>query len=208
MIPAAEVARLAAGLPPQALLVLDGAYAEYVGGLRRSRRSGRCARQRGDDPHLLEDRRPRRPARRLGLRSGPRRRGAEPGPRAVQPLDRRARWPPRRRCATSTTPRSAAPRTPRNRAALQAALARDRRALRPVARPTSSSPASATRPRPRPATGRCARAASSCAGSPATSCRTALRITVGDADACARVAEAVAGVRPGAGLTALRATSR
>ena len=30
MIPEAEVARLAAGLPPQALLVLDGAYAEYV----------------------------------------------------------------------------------------------------------------------------------------------------------------------------------
>lgn len=30
MIPAAEVARLADGLPPQALLVLDGAYAEYV----------------------------------------------------------------------------------------------------------------------------------------------------------------------------------
>jgi histidinol-phosphate aminotransferase len=30
MIPAAEVDRLAAGLPPQALLVLDGAYAEYV----------------------------------------------------------------------------------------------------------------------------------------------------------------------------------
>jgi histidinol-phosphate aminotransferase len=26
------VARLAAGLPPQALLVLDGAYAEYVEG--------------------------------------------------------------------------------------------------------------------------------------------------------------------------------
>ena len=30
MIPEAEVERLAAGLPPQALLVLDGAYAEYV----------------------------------------------------------------------------------------------------------------------------------------------------------------------------------
>jgi histidinol-phosphate aminotransferase len=30
MIPAAEIARLAAGLPPQALLVLDGAYAEFV----------------------------------------------------------------------------------------------------------------------------------------------------------------------------------
>ncbi len=32
MIPAEEVARLADGLPPQALLVLDGAYAEYVEG--------------------------------------------------------------------------------------------------------------------------------------------------------------------------------
>jgi len=32
MIGAAEVARLADGLPPQALLVLDGAYAEYVEG--------------------------------------------------------------------------------------------------------------------------------------------------------------------------------
>ncbi len=32
MIPASEVARLAAGLPPRALLVLDGAYAEYVEG--------------------------------------------------------------------------------------------------------------------------------------------------------------------------------
>jgi histidinol-phosphate aminotransferase len=32
MISGAEVARLAAGLPPQALLVLDGAYAEYVDG--------------------------------------------------------------------------------------------------------------------------------------------------------------------------------
>ncbi|MDZ4137201.1 MAG: histidinol-phosphate transaminase [Paracoccaceae bacterium] len=32
MISAAEVARLAEGLPAQAILVLDGAYAEYVGG--------------------------------------------------------------------------------------------------------------------------------------------------------------------------------
>lgn len=32
MIPMAEVIRLAEGLPPQALLVLDGAYAEYVDG--------------------------------------------------------------------------------------------------------------------------------------------------------------------------------
>jgi histidinol-phosphate aminotransferase len=32
MVSKAEVARLAAGLPPQALLVLDGAYAEYVDG--------------------------------------------------------------------------------------------------------------------------------------------------------------------------------
>jgi histidinol-phosphate aminotransferase len=32
MVSAAEIARLAEGLPPQALLVLDGAYAEYVEG--------------------------------------------------------------------------------------------------------------------------------------------------------------------------------
>jgi histidinol-phosphate aminotransferase len=32
MISGAEIARLAEGLPPQALLVLDGAYAEYVEG--------------------------------------------------------------------------------------------------------------------------------------------------------------------------------
>ena len=32
MVGAAEIARLAEGLPPQALLVLDGAYAEYVDG--------------------------------------------------------------------------------------------------------------------------------------------------------------------------------
>ncbi|QUS35782.1 histidinol-phosphate transaminase [Falsirhodobacter algicola] len=32
MVSAAELARLAAGLPPQAILVLDGAYAEYVQG--------------------------------------------------------------------------------------------------------------------------------------------------------------------------------
>ena len=41
MIPAAEVARLAAGLPARTLLVLDGAYAEFVAGLRRPRRPGR-----------------------------------------------------------------------------------------------------------------------------------------------------------------------
>ena len=38
--------------------------------LRRPRRPRRGARQRGDDPDLLEDPRPRRPARRLGLRAG------------------------------------------------------------------------------------------------------------------------------------------
>jgi histidinol-phosphate aminotransferase len=43
MISGAEIARLAEGLPPQALLVLDGAYAEYVegydGGARWSMRA-------------------------------------------------------------------------------------------------------------------------------------------------------------------------
>ena len=41
MLPQSEVERLRAGLPPEVLLVLDAAYAEYVdaAGLR-SRRSG------------------------------------------------------------------------------------------------------------------------------------------------------------------------
>ena len=40
MIGEAEMARLADGLPPQALLVIDGAYAEYVEGLRWRCRAG------------------------------------------------------------------------------------------------------------------------------------------------------------------------
>jgi histidinol-phosphate aminotransferase len=36
MVPEAEMARLAAGLPPRCLLVLDGAYAEYVPGFNGS----------------------------------------------------------------------------------------------------------------------------------------------------------------------------
>ena len=43
MISAAEVARLAEGLPPQAILVLDGAYAEYVEGYDGGRRWSRRA---------------------------------------------------------------------------------------------------------------------------------------------------------------------
>ena len=61
-LPFEEVKRLHAGLPPHVLLVLDAAYAEYV---RRNdyasgHRARRDQRQRRDDPHLLEDLRPRR----------------------------------------------------------------------------------------------------------------------------------------------------
>ncbi len=50
-----EMARLRAGLPPEVLLVLDAAYAEYVDdpdydpGIA----AGRCRRQHGDAAHLL-----------------------------------------------------------------------------------------------------------------------------------------------------------
>ncbi len=47
MIPEAEVARLAEGLPPAALLVLDGAYADYVEGFDGHAALGRRPRQRG-----------------------------------------------------------------------------------------------------------------------------------------------------------------
>ena len=55
MLPQAEVARLRAGLPPEVLLVLDAAYAEYVDrpDYDPGVQAGRCRRQHGDDAHLL-----------------------------------------------------------------------------------------------------------------------------------------------------------
>ena len=71
LLPAREVERLRAGLPPEVLLVLDAAYAEYVErpDYDRGRRAGRCRREHGDDPHLQQDLRPGRRAHRLGLRA-------------------------------------------------------------------------------------------------------------------------------------------
>ena len=190
MIAEAEVARLAAGLPPQALLVLDGAYAEFVGGFDGHARAGRGARQRGDDPDLLEDPRPRRPARRLGLRAGARDRRAEPGARAVQPLDpgaRRRRGGGARhrldRALLRGEPRATARGCGRRSAA--------------VGVPSDASTANfvLARFRDRAEAEACDRALREAgiivrkvAGYKLPA---ALRITVGDAEACGRVAEAV-----------------
>ena len=64
--------RLRAGLPPEVLLVLDAAYAEYVDapGLRSRRQAGGRRRQHGDDADLQQDLRPGRRAGRLVLRAG------------------------------------------------------------------------------------------------------------------------------------------
>ncbi len=55
MLPQTEVARLRAGLPPEVLLVLDAAYAEYVdaAGLRPGHQAGGRRRQHGDDADIL-----------------------------------------------------------------------------------------------------------------------------------------------------------
>lgn len=88
MISQAEIERLADGLPPQAILVLDGAYAEYVegfdGGIAVVEK---CARECGDDADLLEDLRAGRPADRLGIWAEGDHRRAEPHPRAVQSVE-------------------------------------------------------------------------------------------------------------------------
>ena len=69
MLPQDEVARLRAGLPPEVLLVMDAAYAEYVTrpDYDAGREAGRRHRQHGDDPHVLEGLRPGRHAHRLVL---------------------------------------------------------------------------------------------------------------------------------------------
>ena len=69
MLPQDEVARLRAGLPPEVLLVIDSAYAEYVTrpdydpGIE----AGRRHRQHGDDPDIFEGVRAGRDAHRLVL---------------------------------------------------------------------------------------------------------------------------------------------
>ena len=158
--------------------------------LRRPRRPRRGARQRGDDPDLLEDPRPRRPARRLGLRPRPCRRRAEPGARAVQPLDPGAR---RRR--------GGGPRHRLDRALLRGEPPQPRPARAPTW-PRSGCPRDEShanfllaRFRDRAEAEACDRALREdgiivrrVAGYKLPA---ALRITVGDAEACARVAAAV-----------------
>ena len=69
MIGGNEVARLVAGLPERAILVLDGAYAEFVDGFDGG---AKWASQRDNvvhDPHIFQALRPGRVAHRLGLRT-------------------------------------------------------------------------------------------------------------------------------------------
>ena len=79
--------------------------------LRIGRRAGRPGRERGDDPHLLEDLRPGRAAPRLDVRPGRHRRRDEPAAPAVQRQPRRRRSRASRRWRTSPTPMPAAPTT-------------------------------------------------------------------------------------------------
>ena len=92
MLPYAEVARLRAGLPPEVLLVLDAAYAEYVErpDYDPGVPAGRCRRQHGDAADLLQDLRPGRHADRLGLCAAGGDRRVQPGALAVQRVDRGA----------------------------------------------------------------------------------------------------------------------
>ena len=202
MIAEAEVARLAAGLPPQALLVLDGAYAEFVGGF-----DGHAGLVEARDNVVMT----RTFSKIHGL--GGLRVGWGYGPAHVIEVLNRVRGPFNLSTAGARRRRGGGARHRLDRALLRgeppqprAGCGRargGRRAVRPVAGQLRARALPRPRPRRRPATGRCATPASSCAGSRATSCREALRITVGDAEACARVAEAVGAVHEGAGVIAL-----
>ena len=114
MLPYAEVARLRAGLPPEVLLVLDAAYAEYVErpDYDPGMRAGRCRRQHGDAADLLQDLRPGRHADRLGLCAAGGDRRVQPGALAVQRVDRRRRRRRSRRWPSPAGWRRAARTTP------------------------------------------------------------------------------------------------
>ena len=92
MVRAEEVARFRAALPPEVLLVLDAAYAEYVthpaydAGVRLVD----AGRQHGDDADILQDFWFGRDADRVVLRAAGSCRCAPPCPLAVQCLGRRA----------------------------------------------------------------------------------------------------------------------
>ena len=170
MIPEAEVARLAAGLPPQALLVLDGAYAEYVPGF-----DGHAGLVDARDNVVMT----RTFSKIYGL--GGLRIGWGYGPGHVVATLNRLRGP-----FNLSTPALAAAEAAvgdldyvafcRAENIAQPRPGSPRRSRPPAHRPTrprrtSSSPASVTPPRPRPATARCAPTGSSCAASQATTCR-------------------------------------
>ena len=192
MIPASEIERLAAGLPPQTLLVLDGAYAEFVdgfdghAGLVEARDNVVMTRTFskihglgglrvgwGYGPAHVVDvlNRVRGPVQPLDRRAR-RRRGRDPRHRLDRPVPRRER-------------RATAPRSPRRCAAIGVASDPSRGQLRPRPLPRP-------RPRPRPATGRSATRGIIVRRVAGYKLPQALRITVGDAEACARVAETVA----------------
>ena len=190
MIGEAEVARLAAGLPPQAILVLDGAYAEFVGGF-----DGHAGLVEARDNVVMT----RTFSKIHGL--GGLRVGWGYGPAHVIEVLNRVRGPfnlstPALAAAeaavrdTGWTARCFEENRP-NRAAARRRPRRDR-ACRPTRRrPTSCSPASATAAEAE-ACDRALRAAGIIVRRVAGyKLPAALRITVGDADACARVAEAV-----------------
>ena len=169
MIAASEVARLAAGLPPQALLVLDGAYADFVPGF-----DGHAGLVDARDNVVMT----RTFSKIYGL--GGLRVGWGYAPAHVIDVLNRLRGPFNLSTTALVTAEAAVRDTAhtamcrdentRNRQALAAALeAPASRPIRP--RPTSSSPASATRPRRRPATAHSASAGSSSAGRRASSCR-------------------------------------
>ena len=192
MIPEAEVARLAAGLPPQALLVLDGAYAEYVAGF-----DGHAGLVEARDNVVMT----RTFSKIYGL--GGLRIGWGYGPAHVIEALNRVRGPFNLSTAALAAAEAAmrdtgytaccrAENTPQPRLARGGAR-RGRACRRTRRRRTSSWPASATAPRPRPATGRCATAASSCAGSPATTCRPACASPSATRRPARAVAEAIGG---------------
>ena len=191
MIGAAEVARLAAGMPPQALLVLDGAYAEYAGDF-----NGHADLVDARDNVVMT----RTFSKIHGL--GGLRVGWGYGPAHVIDVLNRVRGPFNLSTAALDTAAAAvrdvgytafcAAENHRNRAALQAALAE-------IGVPSDPSQANfvLARFRDRAEAEACDQAlrAQSIIVRRVAGYKLphALRITVGDTDACARVAEAVAG---------------
>ena len=202
MIAEAEVARLAAGLPPQALLVLDGAYAEFVGGF-----DGHAGLVEARDNVVMT----RTFSKIHGL--GGLRVGWGYGPAHVIDVLNRVRGP----FNLSTPALAAAEAAVRDTAWTARCFEENRAQPRPAARPTS--PRSGCRPTPSHANFVLARfrdraEAEACdralreagiivrkvAGYKLPA---ALRITVGDAEACAPGRRGGRALHAGAGVIAL-----